>query len=75
MELGTVNGEVELLIGSEVAHLHPQYQETVGRMVVRKSIFGTGWVLNGAHEEGFTMMTRVLVRVVRALVDDPPAKV
>ena len=51
MELGTVNGEVELLIGSEVAHLHPQYQETVGRMVVRKSIFGTGWVLNGAHDD------------------------
>ena len=51
LELGTVNGEVELLIGSEVAHLHPQYQETVGRMVVRKSIFGTGWVLNGAHED------------------------
>ena len=43
-------GEVELLIGSEVAHLHPQYQETVGKMVVRQSIFGTGWVLNGAHE-------------------------
>ena len=43
-------GEVELLIGSEVAHLHPQHQETVGRMVVRQSIFGTGWVLNGAHE-------------------------
>ena len=44
-------GEVELLIGSEVAHFHPQYQETVGRMVVRKSIFGTGWVLNGAHDD------------------------
>ena len=43
-------GEVELLIGSEVAHLHPQYQETVGKMVVKQSIFGTGWVLNGAHE-------------------------
>ena len=43
-------GEVELLIRSEVAHLHPRHFETVGNMVVRKSIFGSGWVLNGAHE-------------------------
>ena len=43
-------GEVELLIGSEVAHLHPTHHETVGRMVVKKSIFGAGWVMNGAHE-------------------------
>ena len=39
-----------MLIGSEVAHLHPRHFETVGNMVVRKSIFGPGWVLNGAHE-------------------------
>ena len=41
-------GEVELLIGSEVAHLHPTHQETLGRMVVKKSIFGSGWVMNGS---------------------------
>ena len=44
-------GEVELLIGSEVAHIHPVQFETVGRMVVKKSIFGSGWVLNGAHDD------------------------
>ena len=44
-------GEVDILIGSEVAHLHPVHMETVGRMVVKKSIFGQGWVLNGAHED------------------------
>ena len=44
-------GEMELLIGSEVAHLHPQHYETVGSVVVNKSIFGTGWLLNGAHEK------------------------
>ena len=44
------SGEVDILIGSEVAHLHPVYFETVDRMVVKKTIFGTGWVLNGAHE-------------------------
>ena len=45
-----ITGEVELLIGSEVAHLHPVHHETVGMIVVKKSIFGSGWVLNGSHE-------------------------
>ena len=44
-------GEVGLLIGSEEAHIHPVQFETVGRMVVKKSIFGSGWVLNGAHDD------------------------
>ena len=43
--------QIDLLIGSEVAHLHPVQMETVGRMVVKTSIFGQGWVLNGAHEK------------------------
>ena len=43
-------GEVDLLIGSEVAHLHPTHMETAGKMVVKQSIFGTGLVLNGGHE-------------------------
>ena len=43
-------GEIELLIGSEVANLHPQHFETVGGLVVKQSVFGTGWVLNGAHQ-------------------------
>ena len=32
-----------------MAHLHPQPFETVDKLVVKKSIFGTGWVLNGVH--------------------------
>ena len=48
--LQRMTGEVELLIGSEVAHLHPVHYETVGMMVVKKSIFGGGWVLNGSHD-------------------------
>ena len=43
-------GEIEVLIGSEVAQLHPVHHETVGKMLVKKSNFGTGWVLNGGHE-------------------------
>ena len=45
-----MTGEVDLLIGSEVAHLHPVQHVTVGKMVVKTSIFGGGWVLNGSHE-------------------------
>ena len=43
--------QIDLLIGSEVAQLHPVQEETVGRMVVKSSIFGDGWVLNGAHQD------------------------
>ena len=42
--------QIDLLVGSEVAHLHPVHTETVGKMVVKTSMFGSGWVLNGAHE-------------------------
>ena len=49
-KLARPGGEVDLLIGSEMAHLHPVQMETVGRMVVKTSIFGQGWVSNGAHE-------------------------
>ena len=48
--LSRPEGEVDLLVGSEVAHLHPIHLETIGMMVVKKSIFGTGLVLNGGHE-------------------------
>ena len=42
---------MELLIGSEVAPLHPQPYETVDKMVVKKSLFGTRRLLNGVHED------------------------
>ena len=44
-------GQVDILIGSEQAHLHPTHYETVGKMTVKRSIFGEGWVLNGCSEE------------------------
>ena len=43
------SGQVELLVGSEVAHIHPTADETVENLVIKKSIFGTGLVLNGGH--------------------------
>ena len=43
------SGAVQLLVGSEVAHLHPKSKETVENLVIKTSIFGTGLVLNGGH--------------------------
>ena len=43
------DGAVQLLVGSEVAHLHPKFEEVVGNMVIKTSMFGTGLVLNGGH--------------------------
>ena len=45
------SGEVQLLLGSEVAHLHPRAEETVENLVIRTSNFGTGLVLNGGHKD------------------------
>ena len=42
---------VDLLVGSESISLHPVCMEVSGNMMVRKSIFGDGFVLNGTHPE------------------------
>ena len=39
--------KVELLVGSEVAGLHPTYLEEVGDLVVLKTRFGTGYTMYG----------------------------
>ena len=36
-------------MGSEVAHLHPTAEEIVENLVIKKSMFGSGFVLNGGH--------------------------
>ena len=42
---------VELLVGSERIALHPVHVEGSGNMVIKKSLFRTGLVLNGTHKE------------------------
>ena len=42
-------GAEQLLVGSEVAHLHPKAEEVVENLVIKSSMFGTGLVLNGGH--------------------------
>ena len=43
------DGAVQLLVGSEVAHLHPRTEEIIDNLVIKSSIFGTGLVVNGGH--------------------------
>ena len=43
--------EVVLLVGSEVASLHPKFVEASGDLVVKRSVFGGGWVFNGTHSK------------------------
>ena len=42
-------GAIQLLVGSEVASLHPIAVEVVENLVIKSSMFGTGLVLNGGH--------------------------
>ena len=44
-------GEIQLLIGSEEAGLHPTQVETISNLVVAKSMFGNGWAIHGHHPE------------------------
>ena len=42
-------GEIELLIGSEMAGLHPDTLEKVGDLKIMKSQFGHGFLLTGRY--------------------------
>ena len=43
------SGEIDILVGSEVAGLHPRIAEVQGNLVVMTSQFGTGWTIYGNH--------------------------
>ena len=43
-------GDLELLVGSELAGLHPELLEKSGDLRVMKSQFGNGYLLNGRHQ-------------------------
>ena len=44
-------GEIQLLIGAEVASYFPERLEARGELVVMKSDFGSGYAMFGAHED------------------------
>ena len=50
-EIDPPSGSVDLLIGMSYVHLLPVQQEVVGQLAVYSSLFGTGKLLGGQHEE------------------------
>ena len=44
-------GQIDLLVGREVANINPLHHETVTDLVVMKSIFGEDWTMYGHHPE------------------------
>ena len=49
-------GELDLLIGSDLAHLHPKGVVDVGKMTLMRSKFATGWTLMG-HDKDLIQLT------------------
>ena len=44
-------GMLDLLVGSDLASLHPKAMKNIGQLSVMKSIFGTGWTLHGHNKD------------------------
>ena len=47
LKLSRDSGQVDLLLGSDLASLHPVKVATVGQLVIMKSVWGTGWTVMG----------------------------
>ena len=50
-KLGRTGGELDLLVGSDLAHLHPKAVTEVGSLSLLKSKFSTGWTMMGHHKD------------------------
>ena len=46
-KLARDSGQIDLLLGTDLASLHPVKVATVGQLVIMKSVWGTGWTLMG----------------------------
>ena len=46
-KLKRTGGELDLLIGTDLAHLHPKGVAEVGSLSILKSKFSTGWTMMG----------------------------
>ena len=44
-------GELDLLIGTDLAHLHPMSVANIDQLVLMRSMFSTGWTIMGHHKE------------------------
>ena len=50
-KLDREEGELDLLMGTDLAHLHPMSVANVDQLVLMRSMFSTGWTVMGHHKE------------------------
>ena len=50
-KLARDQGDLDLLIGTDLAQLHPKAVADVDQLTLMRSKFGTGWTLMGHHKE------------------------
>ena len=58
VKLERTGGELDLLVGSDLAHLHPKAVAEVGSLSLLKSKFSTGWTMMGHHKDHLILMGR-----------------
>merc|ERR1712079_203609 len=50
-KLSRTSSSLDLLIGSDMAELHPVRAATIGKLVILRSDFGSGWSVMGSSSE------------------------
>ena len=50
-KLARNSGSLDVLVGSDLANLHPKSIVSVGKLNIMRSSFGTGWTLMGHNKE------------------------
>ena len=54
------NSDIDLLIGSDLASLHPRIVTNIGELVILKSKFGSGWCVMGHNAEHVKFTSNII---------------
>ena len=57
-KISRVGGELDLLIGSDLANLHPKFVANINHLVILRSLFGTGWTFMGHNKDHITFTNK-----------------
>ena len=55
-KLNRKGGDIKLLVGTDVASIHPVKVVNLGELIIMKTIFGTGWTMMG-HSKSHVKLT------------------
>ena len=50
-KLSRDGGELDILMGTDLANLHPKTVANINHLVILQSLFGTGWTIMGHNED------------------------